>query len=184
MNFIPFLASFQAAGAEAQAIAQIEKSGGSVRQIAQNDDRREVDFHLQGASVNDAQIAPVASLKKVVALNLGKTSVTDAGLVHLKALTGLAELHLENTRITDKGLAQVKPLKDLTYLNVYGTAVTDAGLDQLSGLANLKSLFVWQTRVTPAGVEKLKKALPKLDIVTGWDLERKEPEKPKETKQP
>ena len=79
------MASFQAAkpqekagNAEAQAIAQIEKAGGSVRQIAQNDEHREVDFHLQGASCTDEQLAPLAKIKSVVSLNLGKTSITDA----------------------------------------------------------------------------------------------------------
>ena len=80
------MASFQAAksqekagasDAEAQAIAQIEKAGGSVRQIAQNDEHREVDFHLQGASCTDEQLAPLAKIKNVVSLNLGKTSVTE-----------------------------------------------------------------------------------------------------------
>jgi hypothetical protein len=160
---------------EAKAIAAIEKSGGSVRPIAQNDDRREVSFYLQGAAIKDADIAPVASLKKVVYLHLGKTSVTDAGLASLKGLVELQQLHLEGTKITDAGLAHLKGLKALEYLNIYGTAVTDAGLDHLGGLANLKSLYVWQTKVTEEGVKKLKAALPKVDIVRGWDLEIKSP---------
>src|SRR6266850_574506 len=97
------MASFQAAkslekagtsDAETPAIAQIEKAGGSVRQIAQNDEHREVDFHLQGASCTDEQLAPLAKIKNVVSLNLGKTSVTDAGLAYVKPLTGLVQLHL------------------------------------------------------------------------------------------
>src|SRR5262249_14458480 len=99
------MASFQAArsqekagtsDAETQAIAQIEKAGGAVRQIAQNDEHREVDFHL-GASWTDQQLAPLARIKNVVSLNLGKTPVTDGGLAYLKPLTGLVELHLEQT---------------------------------------------------------------------------------------
>ena len=56
----------------------LEKAGGSVRQIAQNDTHREVDFHLTGSSVNDAAIAPVSSLKNVIHLHLGKTGTTNA----------------------------------------------------------------------------------------------------------
>ena len=143
------MASFQAAksqekvgtsDAEAQAIAQIEKEGGSVRQIAQNDEHREIDFHLQGASCTDEQLAPLAKIKNIVSLNLGKTSVTDAGLAYIKPLTGLVQLHLEQSKITDKGLAQLKGLVNLTYLNLYGAAVTDAGLAQLTGLKNLRNL--------------------------------------------
>src|SRR6266849_2952652 len=171
------MASFQAAksqekagasGAEAQAIAQIEKAGGSVRQIAQNDQHREVDFHLQGISCTDEQLAPLAKIKNVVSLNLGKTSVTDAGLAYVKPLTGLVQLHLEQTKITDKGLAQLKGLENLSYLNLHGTAVSDAGLGQLTGLKNLRNLYVWQTKVTDEGIKKLKQALPGVDIEKGW----------------
>ena len=35
-------------------------------------------FHLQGASCTDEQLAPLAKIKNVVSLNLGKTSITDA----------------------------------------------------------------------------------------------------------
>jgi len=169
------MASFQAAkpqekagNAEAQAIAQIEKAGGSVRQIAQNDEHREVDFHLQGASCTDEQLAPLAKIKNIVSLNLGKTPITDAGLAHIKSLTGLVQLHLEQTKITDQGLAQLKGLVNLTYLNLYGTAVSDAGLGQLAGLKNLRNLYVWQTKVTDEGIQKLKQALPGVDINKGW----------------
>lgn len=154
-------------------IAKIEKSGGSVRQIAMSDPRLEIDFHLTGASVTDAALVPLAGVKGVVELNLGKTSVTDAGLVHIKGLTDLTTLHLEGTKITDKGLVNLKGLKNLTYLNVYNTAVTDEGLNQLAGLANLKQLYVWQTKVTKAGADKLKTALPKVEVVMGWDADAK-----------
>ena len=155
---------------EDAAIAKIEKTGGSVRQIAQNDTHLEVDFHMAGATVNDAALVPLPALKNVIHLHLGKTGITDAGLAHVKPLTTLTELHLEETKITDKGLDQIKGLKGLTYLNLYGTAVTDAGLTHLTGLTNLAHLYVWQSKVTAAGADALKKALPKLDIVTGFDV--------------
>ncbi len=161
----------------AAAIAKIEKAGGTVMPLAQNDPHLEVDFHMAGASVNDAALAPLAALKGVVHLHLGKTSVTDAGLAHVKPLTGLTELHLEQTKITDKGLTLIKDLKNLTYLNLYGTGVTDAGLANLSGLTNLKNLYVWQSKVTEAGVSALKKSLPKVEIVTGFDVPTAAPPK-------
>ncbi|MBI1787821.1 MAG: hypothetical protein HYR60_09765 [Acidobacteria bacterium] len=160
--------------AEPKAIQKIEKAGGSVRKIAQNDDRQEVDFHLQGASVKDEDLAALPAVSNLVHLHLGKTSVTDAGLAQLKGLAKLAELHLEQTKVTDKGLAYLKGLAQLEYLNLYGTAVTDAGLEALKSLKNLRSLYVWQTKVTEAGANKLKQALPKLEIVRGWDTEVKE----------
>lgn len=166
-------ASSKAGDAAADAIAAIEKSGGSVRALAQNDDRKEVSFYLQGAAIKDADIAPVAKVPRVAYLHLGKTGITDAGLVHLKGLAELEQLHLEGTGIGDAGLANLKDLKKLTYLNLYNTGVSDAGLAHLTGLTELKSLYLWQTKVTEAGVEKLKQALPKVQIVRGWDLEAK-----------
>jgi len=187
MRPFPFSLAFQAkkdaapaqdADPSAKAIAAIEKSGGSVRALAQNDDRREVNFSLQGAGIKDADIAPVAQLSKLAYLNLGKTSVTDAGLAYLKGLSDLEQLHLEVTAITDKGLVHLKDLKKLTYLNLYNTAVTDAGLAQLAGLSNLKHLYLWQTKVTEEGARKLKQVLPNLDIDRGPELEIRPPAKP------
>ena len=66
-------------------------------------------------------------------------------------------------------------------MNLYGTEITDRGLDELAGLSKLKSLYLWQTKVTEAGVSKLKKALPNLEIVTGW--EQKEEPKEKDAKE-
>ena len=176
-------AKAQPANPDQQKTALIEKAGGRVAPIAQNDSRLEVDFHLQGASVTDAALAPVAGLKDVVALNLGKTGVTDAGLAQIKGMTTLRQLHLEQTKVTDKGLANLKGLTNLEYLNLYGTEITDRGLEDLAGLSKLKSLYLWQTKVTEAGVSKLKKALPNLEIVTGWE-QKEEPKKeePKEKK--
>ena len=171
----------QPASPDQQKTALIEKAGGRVAAIAQNDSHLEVDFHLQGASVGDPALAAVAGLKDVVQLNLGKTGVTDAGLAQIKGMTTLTRLHLEQTKITDKGLANLKGLSNLEYLNLYGTEITDRGLDELAGLSKLKSLYLWQTKVTEAGVSKLKKALPNLEIVTGW--EQKEEPKEKDAKE-
>lgn len=154
---------------EAKAIADIEKSGGSVRTLAQNDDRLDVSFQLSGATVTDASLAPMAQLKKVTYLNLAKTAITDAALPAIARHTGLVQLHLELTKVTDAGLAHLKPLQNLEYLNLYGTAITDAGLAHLAGLTNLKNLYLWQSKVTPEGAKKLKQALPKTDINLGWD---------------
>jgi len=181
-SFVSALFSLQAAqakgqpaGPDQQKVAAIEKAGGRVAAIAQNDPKLEVDFHLQGASVGDSVLASVAGLKDVIQLNLGKTSVTDAGLAQIKGMTTLTRLHLEQTKITDKGLSNLKGLTNLTYLNLYGTEITDRGLEELSGLSKLKDLYVWQTKVTEGGVNKLKKALPNLEIVTGWEQKEMAP---------
>jgi hypothetical protein len=148
-----------------EAIAKIQKIGGTVQHLAMNDDSLVVDFHLGGTALNDEGLAAVKALPKVVQLDLKDTQITDAGLANLAALATLNRLHLEKTKITDAGLAHLKDLQNLEYLNLYGTAVTDAGMEQLKGLKNLKKLYVWQSQVTDAGIAKLKEALPAVTVV-------------------
>lgn len=149
----------------ADAIGKIQKLGGTVMQLAMNDDSLVVDFHLGGTALTDDGLASVKVLPKVVQLDLKDTQITDAGLAHLAGIGTLNRLHLEKTKITDAGLAHLKDLGNLEYLNVYGTAVTDAGLEHLKGLKNLKKLYVWQTPVTDAGIAKLKESLPSVIVV-------------------
>lgn len=153
------------AGTEQAAVAAINSAGGTVREVAQNDDSKEIDFHLGGTALTDAGLAHVKSVNKVVQLHLKDTQITDAGLASIAGMTGLRRLHLEKTKITDAGLAHLKDLAGLEYLNLYGTAVTDAGLEQLKGLKNLRQLYVWQTKVTDDGIKKLKEALPSVEVV-------------------
>lgn len=156
--------------ADAGAMSKIRQSGALAMPLAQNTNLVEVDFNLVGDHVDDAQLAALAPVStQVASLNLARTKVTDDGLKALEPLKNLRKLHLENTKIGDAGLTHLKGLTNLEYLNLYGTQVTDSGLSQLEGLKDLKALYLWQTKVTPAGVDKLKKALPKCDINTGWE---------------
>ncbi len=147
------------------AIEAINKIGGTVMQLAQNDDSLVVDFHLGGTALTDDGLAQVVVLPKVVELNLKDTQITDAGLAQLASLGTLVKLHLEKTKVTDAGLVGLGGMDNLEYLNLYGTAVTDAGLEHLKPLAKLKKLYVWQTQVTDEGIAKLKEALPELTVV-------------------
>lgn len=168
----------QPAESEQKAIQAIEAVGGRVREIAQNDDRLEVDYPrgssivIEGqAPLTDEHLAILKDLPKIVHLRLGSTSVTDQGLSHLEGLPNLTRLNLERTKITDVGLKHLGNLKNLTYLNLYATEISDTGLLHLKNLSKLKKLYVWQTKVTKAGVADLRKALPQLDVNTGWELE-------------
>jgi len=154
--------------AETAAIKKIREFGGQVSEVAQNDKRLEVAYHLASNKITDDALAPLPALAgRLILVNLRGTEVTDAGLAHLKDLKGLIKLHLEKTKITDAGLEQIAGLENLEYLNLYGTGITDAGLKHLEGLKKLKSLYVWQTQVTDAGVQALQQALPELKIIRG-----------------
>lgn len=160
------------AAADPGSIDKIRQTGALAMPLAQDTNLVEVDLNLVGDHVQDSQLELLSPLDSQVAvLNLGRTKVTDDGLKSLEGLKNLRKLHLENTHIGDAGLAHLKNLTSLEYLNLYGTQVTDSGLAELEGLKNLRSLYLWQTKVTPAGVEKLKKAIPKCEINTGWAAE-------------
>ena len=159
---------------EAEAIAKIRELGGQVLPLAQKDDRLDVSFYLQPDSVSDDSLRLLQDLNKIACLNLRGTPITDKGLEQLQGLQTLTRLHLEMTRITDTGLKHLKGLKNLTYLNLYGTRVSDKGLEHLKGLTQLRKLYLWQTDVTSAGSADLKRALPDLEIVQGWAVEKEE----------
>lgn len=173
---------------EKAAIAQIRKSGGQVMELAQNDSRLDVAFHLADGKITDEQLVPLKDLPQLAQLNLRGREITNAGLVNLKNLKGLQKLHLEKTKITDEGLEQLKGLESLEYLNLYGTEITDAGLKHLEGLKKLRKLYLWQTKVTDAGVAALKTAIPEIQIVLGVEppkpAEPKKEEEKKEEKKP
>jgi hypothetical protein len=56
----------------------------------------------------------------------------------------------------------------LEYINLFDTKITDAGIKELAKLKGLKKIYCWQTKVTQAGVDALKKALPGVEVDTGW----------------
>jgi len=163
--------------AEKAAVADIKKSGGQVMELAQNDARLDVAFHLADGKITDEQLVPLKNLPQVAQLNLRGREITNAGLVNLKDLKGLVRLHLEKTKVTDDGLQNLKGLENLEYLNLYGDEITDAGLKHLEGLKKLRKIYLWQTKVTDAGAGALKAAIPEIKIDRGI-----EPAKPAEEK--
>lgn len=166
----------EATDARNAAMEQIRAAGGQVMEIAQNDKRLDVAFHLADREITDEALTPVAQLPDVIQLNLRGTAITDAGLAKIAGMTSLLKLHLENTKITDAGLPSLKGLTNLEYLNVFGTPITDASIDTLAQFKSLKKLYIWQTGITLDGYNKLKAALPELDVVPNLIEEKKKAE--------
>ncbi|MBM3971339.1 MAG: hypothetical protein FJ302_15995 [Planctomycetes bacterium] len=167
----------KATQAELDAIAAVKKAGGSVLQVAQNDNRLDIAFHLADGKIGDEQVATVKPLGNIIySLNLRGTEVTDKGLEQLKELKSLVRLHLERTKITDAGAAHLTALENLEYLNLYGTEVTDAGVQSLAGSKKLKRLYVWQTKVTEEGQAKFKAANTTAQLIPDIALDKKRAE--------
>ena len=94
--------------AEKAALETLRKSGGTVLEIAQNDNRVEVSFHLSDAKIGDKQLEPLKGLKSVYSLNLRGAEVTDAGLVHLEKLAELEVLYLYGGNFSDDAVAALR----------------------------------------------------------------------------
>lgn len=155
------------------AVQAVRESGGQVLELAQNDPRLDVAFHLSNVELRPEIMNSLEGIKgRLAHLNLRGTNLNDELAQYLKPLTELERLHLEKTAVSDAALANLKDMQKLSYLNLYGTGITDAGLGQLTSLKGLKKLYVWETKVTLDGVRTLKSQLPELEIIGG-------PEEPK-----
>lgn len=153
--------------ADPNIINEVKKTGLLVLPLSKEQNQLEVSA-VNARTFGDAQARVLPKLtQQIVWLKLGDTQVTDAALTQIALLKNLQKLHLEQTNVTDVGLKQLKGLNNLEYLNLYGTHITDAGLTELEGLKNLKTVYLWQTNVTEQGIANLKKAMPKLDIISG-----------------
>ena len=149
---------------EEQAVAAIEKLGGTIGRDEDKPGKPVVVADLQNTKITDAGLAHLKGLKTLAWLSLNGTKVGDAGLVHLKDLKQLEGLNLNDTKVGDAGLVKLRGLKNLEYLSLGGPNVSDVGLAQLKRMKRLRDLDLSKTKVTDAGVKALQKALPKLKI--------------------
>jgi internalin A len=114
---------------------------------------------------SDSTLELVARFKRLRELGVARPSVTDAGVAHLEGLSDLSWLGLPNTQVTNAGLAHIRGLTKLKGLGLANTHVSDLGLKHLEGLTNLQVLELVRTQVTDRGATALKGALPRLTII-------------------
>ena len=119
-------------------------------------------------AVGDATAARLSPLAKLETLDLCFTGLTDAGLKQVGALRTLKTLRLDGEKVTDDGLAQLANLGSLVQLDLDRTGVTDKGLIHLAGLKKLLYLSIVNTATTNEGVDRLRKALPKLEVLPDY----------------
>jgi hypothetical protein len=152
------------------AIARIEKLGGTVRKISQGSDALEVD--LQGSTAADADLKDLVLLNDVQVIRLNETKIGDAGLEHVGKVATLKRLFLDKTAVTDAGLSNLDGLKNLEFLNLYGTAVGDAGLEHLKKIVSLKTIIVTESKVSANGADAFRKTNPKLQVIPNLAQDR------------
>ncbi len=140
---------------QANAIAEIEKTGGKLTVDEKTPGKPVISVDFGGNNVTNAELAYLQGMTELKSLNLMGTKITDVGLARLKGLTKLQSLNLAGTEVEDEGLGHLKGSLQLQSLNVQRTQITDAGLVCLEGLTNLQDLNLHNTRVTNAGLAHL-----------------------------
>ena len=111
-----------------------------------------VEIGPPGSNIEDADLAKIAGLDRLVYLQLQMTGVTDAGLGHLHDLPKLFFLNLGETKITDAGLAKLASLPSLEAISLSHTKITGAGLEHFNSVGHLAELDAGNTEVNDAGM--------------------------------
>jgi Leucine-rich repeat (LRR) protein len=131
---------------EKEAVAEIEKLGGSVDYA---DHAQPVLPSLPSwlqAIIGEEKFRPVSSI------DLANTKFTEANLINLKKLTAPKILLIYHTKFNDADLAHVCELNTLEGLNLSDTHITSEGLVHLSKLKVLKSIDLCNRPITDAGI--------------------------------
>ena len=123
------------------------------------------------SSVDDAAIAALSNASGHIAeLVLARTQTTDAAMAAIASMPRLVHLDLRGTKVTDDGVIALAGATQLRSLNLYGTSVGDRGIAALSACKNLEQLYVCETPVSAAAVVTLNASLPSARIVFAADL--------------
>ena len=120
---------------------------------------------LRNASqLGDRGVKRLASLEKLVRLDLGGTKVSDAVGEQLAAYKNLKSLDLSRTKVTDAIAEQLSELEKLVLLRLDGTEVTDSSLATLAEMKSLRAVDLRKTKVTKAAVDAIKESNPNLRV--------------------
>ena len=149
---------------QAEAIAMIERLGGTLKFSDDRPGRPVVEIALGGTPVADADLARLACFTELETLSLFDSAIGDEGLARLAPLVKLRTLYLGRTRVTDDGLAALAGMSKLKTLGLSDTQITDAGLAHLKTLGELRSVNLRHARTTASGLQELKQAAPQLVI--------------------
>ena len=117
---------------------------------------------LDLSSTQVVDVSPLAKLTNLSVLDLRSTQVVDVS--PLAKLTNLNRLYLRSTQVVD--VSPLAKLTNLRELDLRSTQVVD--VSPLAKLTNLRELDLRSTQVNEAAIKRLKKTLPKLQIIQEW----------------
>jgi serine/threonine protein kinase len=122
---------------------------------------------LRGTDITDGGMSRLSSLRHLVTLNLSNTKLTDVGLAQIEELRlpRLSKIDVAQDEITNSGVIALSKITTLRTLNLNRTKITDQAVDVLSHMPWLEHLDVSKTSLSAAAVSRLRKELPKCDIL-------------------
>lgn len=116
-------------------------------------------LHIQGATLNDADLAPLAAFRRLEYLYLPDRGITDRGVRHLLALKGLRTLSVgcsPDSTLSDEALEVIACMEDLESLSVAGSKISNLGLGLIGTLTHLTELRLGTNRpISDRGIEHL-----------------------------
>ena len=95
----------------------------------------------------------------------------------IATLRNLEELNLDYTPSTPRASRCCRACRKLRELHLDSVDVGDESIDVLASMPNLQIVNLYHTTVTAAGAERLKKALPKCQVI--WDRDSARPNRRK-----
>lgn len=127
-------------------------------------------LNLNSAFLTDDDLEPVARLTGLQDLDVSGTDITDAGVRHLSGLTDMRHLRIKETRITDVGLGLLAPMSALETINMRRLDITDMGLRGLAERHQRLEMLVIsdelaEGRFTLGGLAEVQRLLPACEIV-------------------
>jgi hypothetical protein len=144
-------------------VDQATITGSELRQLASLP--KLLELNLIGTRVDDEAMEKLAALTLLESLDISGTRVSDAGLMHLGSLKNLRKLNISRNALTDVGAAEISRLTQLEELLIGDNAMSDASLTQFANLSKLRSLWLGgNSRITHQGVAELKVALPECNV--------------------
>jgi hypothetical protein len=109
---------------------------------------------LFGTSVDDEDIARLASLKKLQMIDLSFTDVTGEGMSHFTKMPALVWIRLDGCKVGDTDLKVLADMPELAMLHLARTNVTDKGLKYIRGI-NLVLLDLQSCDISDDGLRSL-----------------------------
>jgi hypothetical protein len=130
--------------------------------------------HLERLGVHDSILSDddytrISAISSLQMLSLKKTPITTKSVLSLQSLPRLESLGITESDLGDESSRALAGLENLRHLDLHGTRISNASVSYISNLKRLETLDIKKTNITPRGYLRLRRLLPKCEIVYSDD---------------